>query len=245
MENKWVFVSGGSRGIGAEIVSELAKNGFDIVFTYKNSKKQALEICESLTSQGMQCKAYQCDVSIAKEVNHVVSECVSLFGAPYAIINNAGIVKDNLFIHIEEETWLEVMNNNVLSTYLVNQAFLPHMISRGDGCILFISSVTAFKGNIGQVNYAATKAAMIGMTHSLAVELGRFNIRVNSIAPGLIETDMSKNLSSSAYKNMLKKIPLGRIGSTKDVAMSVNFLLGSGGDYITGQTLVIDGGMSA
>lgn len=245
MENKWIFVSGGSRGIGAEIVSELARNGFSIVFTYRNSKEEALKLCDSLTLQGMQCRAYQCDVSIAEEVNQVVKECISLFGAPYAVINNAGIVKDNLFINIEEKTWLDLMNNNVLSSYLVNKAFLPHMISQGDGCILFISSVTAFKGNTGQVNYAASKAAMIGMTHSLAVELGRFNIRVNSIAPGLIETDMSKNLSSSAYKNMIKKIPLGRIGSTKEVAMSVNFLLGSGGNYITGQTLVIDGGMSA
>ena len=99
------------------------------------------------------------------------------------------------------------MNNNVLSGYLFNKAFLPHMINQGDGCILFISSITAFKGNIGQVNYAASKAAMLGMTHSLAIELGRFNIRVNSIATGLIETDMTQGLSGSVYKNMIKKFP--------------------------------------
>lgn len=243
--NKWVFISGGSRGIGAEIVSELAESGFDIVFTYKNSKENAIALCDSLISQGKQCRAFQCDVSIQEEVNQLADKCISLFGAPYAVINNAGIVKDSLFINMDQKAWLEVMNNNILSSYLINNTFLPHMINQGNGCILFISSVTAFKGNIGQVNYAASKAAMIGMTHSLAVELGRFNIRVNVIAPGLIETDMSKALPNSAYNKMLKQIPLARIGSTKEVAMSASFLLGPGGSYITGQTLIIDGGMSA
>lgn len=244
-ENKWVFVSGGSRGIGAEIVTELTNNDYRVVFTYKNNKKRAEELCNHLNSKGKQCYTYQCDASISKEVNLLAEECISLFGAPYAVINNAGITKDSLFINIEENTWSEIMNNNVLSGYLINKAFLPHMINQGDGCILFISSITAFKGNIGQVNYAASKAAMIGMTHSLAIELGRFNIRVNSIAPGLIETDMTQGLSGSVYKNMIKKIPLGRVGSPKEVAMAVNFLLSCGGNYITGQTLVIDGGMSS
>ncbi|NDK99003.1 MULTISPECIES: 3-oxoacyl-ACP reductase FabG [Photorhabdus] len=241
----WVFISGGSRGIGKGIVKMLAAQNYHVVFTYKSSTNEAQTLCQEIEQQGYRCEGYQCDVSNAEEVKTLSTELISRYGSPYAIINNAGITQDALLINMKEEEWHNVISTNLSSVYLVNHAFLPEMITAGEGCIIHISSVTAFKANSGQVNYAATKAAMIGITRSLAVEVGRFNVRVNTVAPGLIDTEMLDHIPASHRKKLLSTIPLGRLGSVEDIALAINFLLSPGGRYITGQTFVIDGGMTA
>ncbi|WP_118987494.1 3-oxoacyl-ACP reductase FabG [Photorhabdus sp. CRCIA-P01] len=244
LNTPWVFISGGSRGIGKGIVKMLAAQNYHVVFTYKSSINEAQILCQEIEQQGYRCEGYQCDVSNAKEVTTLSTELISRYGAPYAIINNAGITQDALLINMKEEEWHNVISTNLSSVYLVNHAFLPEMITAG-GCIIHMSSVTAFKANSGQVNYAATKAAMIGITRSLAVEVGRFNVRVNTVAPGLIDTEMLDHIPAPHRKKLLSNIPLGRLGSVEDIALTINFLLSLGGRYITGQTFVIDGGMTA
>ncbi|TDB47469.1 3-oxoacyl-ACP reductase FabG [Photorhabdus luminescens] len=245
ISTSWVFISGGSRGIGKGIVKMLAAQNYHVVFTYKSSTNEAQTLCQEIEQQGYRCEGYQCDVSNAEEVKILSTELISRYGAPYAIINNAGITQDALLINMKEEEWHNVISTNLSSVYLVNHAFLPEMITAGEGCIIHMSSVTAFKANSGQVNYAATKAAMIGITRSLAVEVGRFNVRVNTVAPGLIDTEMLDHIPASHRKKLLSNIPLGRLGSVEDIALTINFLLSPGGRYITGQTFVIDGGMTA
>ncbi|MFC3395333.1 3-oxoacyl-ACP reductase FabG [Brenneria rubrifaciens] len=241
---RWVFVSGGSRGIGKCIVKMLAGSGLHVVFTYRKNGQAAQEIVNELQQAGLSSEAYCCDVSDREQVNSLANLLLSRLKSPYAVINNAGIVRDSLLVNMSHDNWLDVINGNLNAIYFVNKAFLPEMIVEGNGCIVNISSISAFKGNTGQSNYAASKAAMIGVTRALAVELGRFNIRVNAIAPGLIDTDMVADMSLSEKKSILKKIPLPRMGTPEDVALAVLFLLGEGGRYITGHTLVIDGGMS-
>ncbi|KAA1187971.1 3-oxoacyl-ACP reductase FabG [Photorhabdus heterorhabditis] len=241
----WVFVSGGSRGIGKGIVKMLATQNYHVIFTYKSSTSEAQILCQEIKQQGYSCEGHQCDVSNAKEVATLSAKLISQYGPPYAIINNAGITQDALLINMKEEEWHNVISTNLSSVYLVNHAFLPEMLTAGEGCIIHMSSVTAFKANSGQVNYAATKAAMIGITRSLAVEVGRFNIRVNTVAPGLIDTEMLDHIPAPHKKKLLSNIPLGRLGSAEDIALTINFLLSPGGRYITGQTFVIDGGMTA
>ncbi|MCG7539016.1 MULTISPECIES: 3-oxoacyl-ACP reductase family protein [Pseudoalteromonas] len=243
-KTKWVLVTGGTRGIGEAIVRELAVAGYRVVFTYKSSQLKAESISASLTEEGYLCEAHQCDMTQFSEVGELAKKLEKAYGAPYALVNNAGITKDAILLNMELEHWEEVMDTNLNSQFYVLKSLVKSMLMQG-GCIVNVSSVTAFKANPGQINYAATKAATIAMTKTLARELGRFNIRVNSLAPGLIETEMTSKIDERSMNSMFKSIPLGRIGQVHDVAPAVLFLLGAGGNYITGQTLVIDGGFTA
>lgn len=241
---KWVLVTGGTRGIGEEIVRQLAYAGYRVVFTYINSQSKADNIVASLTADGHLCEAHLCDASKFDDVRNLSKELESAYGPPYALINNAGINKDAILVNMNLDQWQDVIDTNLNSQFYVLKSFVKSMLMEG-GCIINVSSVTALKANPGQINYAATKAATIAMTKTLANELGRFNIRVNSLAPGLIETDMTSRIDERSMKNMTKSIPLGRLGKVHEVAPAVLFLLGDGGNYITGQTLVIDGGFTA
>jgi len=241
---RWVLVTGGTRGIGEAIVRELASAGYRVVFTYKNSQSKADSIITSLTAKGLLCEAYQCDAAQFSEINELAKELEKAYGPPYALVNNAGITKDAILVNMELDQWEDVIDTNLNSQFYVFKSFVKSMLMQG-GCIVNVSSVTALKANPGQINYAATKAATIAMTKTLARELGRFNIRVNSLAPGLIETDMTSQIDARSMKSMSKSIPLGRLGKVHDVAPAVLFLLGDGGNYITGETLVIDGGFTA
>lgn len=245
INKRWVFVSGGSRGIGAAIVRVLVEHEYSVVFTYRTSAEAAEKLCEQLQRSEGFCEACQCDVSCPQQVQDLSIRLLDRYGAPYAIVNNAGETQDALLYHMQNEAWDSVITNNLRSAFLVSRAFVEALIGGADGCIIHLSSVTAFHGNAGQVNYAATKAGVIGMTRSLAVELGRFNIRVNSIAPGVIATDMAESIPLPNQKRLLAGIPLGRVGHVNDIALAVAYLLGEGGRYISGSTLVIDGGMSA
>lgn len=244
-DNHWVLVTGGTRGIGSGVVRTLAASGYGVAFTYKASDDAARDLISELHEGGSWCEGYRCDVSQGAEVEELSRALIAKHGAPYAVVNNAGITRDALLMNMGHERWKSLIATNLDSAYHVIHAFVPAMLHNGNGCIVNMSSVTAFKGNVGQVNYAASKAALIGMTRSLAVELGRFNIRVNAVAPGLIATEMADHLNEAQRKKILSHIPLRRLGSINDVASMVAFLLGSGGSYLTGQTFVIDGGLTA
>lgn len=241
----WVLVTGGSRGIGSAIVRKLCEASYMVVFTYKSSQTYAKELELELNSEKMKCIGRQCDMTNQEHVGLMADELLYEYGAPSALICNAGITMDSLIINMPSENWSQVINTNLDATYYVIRAFASSMVENGNGSIVLVSSVTANKGNVGQSNYGASKAALVGMSKSLAVELGRFNVRVNVVAPGYISSDMTSALSDSVKKKALSMIPMSRIGSVDDVAAAVEFLLGSGADYITGQTLVVDGGLTA
>jgi 3-oxoacyl-[acyl-carrier protein] reductase len=243
MKRKWIFVTGGSRGIGAQIVRS-ASRSFDVVFTYKSSVDEARLLAEQLNSEpGRQVEAVHCDVSDVSQVNDIAQSLIHRFGPPYAVINNAGVAEDRLFSNLDEQVLSAIFSQNVFSAFSVSRAFIGAMMGESDTCIINISSVSGVKGNIGQTAYSASKAALIGMTRSLALEMARFNMRVNSIAPGYIETDMTRHLKDNG-SGLKKSIPLRRLGSTVEVASLVDYLMSEGAAYITGQTLVIDGGLS-
>ncbi|WP_284090184.1 SDR family NAD(P)-dependent oxidoreductase [Acinetobacter pittii] len=238
---KWVLITGGSRGIGAAIVHKLAED-YKVIFTYKNSTDKAKKIVDNMISNGLDVSSYQCDSSNSKEINLLCDQLISKYGAPFALINNSGISQDELFINSSEDSIYKLFNNNAFSTMNIIRYFLPHMMQNLEGRIINISSIASFKGNIGQVGYSSTKSALNGMIKSLALETARFNITVNNILPGFIESDMTENLASkSLFK---KKIPLRRFGKPEEIASVTKFLLSPDSGYLTGQNLIIDGGLS-
>lgn len=243
--NKWVLVTGGSRGIGAGIVRWLRQAGYDVAFTYLASEVEAAKLALECSQEGGWCRGFRCDMTNAEAVSMLCDSLCAEFSPPYAVINNAGITRDSLIFMMNHEKWHEVISTNLDSAFNLLRAIVPRMIDLQDGCIVNISSVTALKGNSGQVNYAATKAALIGMSKSLAVELGRFNIRVNVVAPGLIETEMTEKIPAQQKKKFISNIPLGCLGEVEDISRMIEFLLGRGGRYVTGQTFVLDGGLTA
>lgn len=245
MAEKWMLITGGSRGIGQALVSHLLPD-WNIVFTGRNEARiaQTLEAAQRLRTATW-VQGHCCDGSDEKRVSQLATSLLEKCGAPAAIIHNAGMTRDGLHIHQNAQDWQEVLNNNLVSVVNWNRILLPAMMTQGSGAIVFMSSVSAVKGNSGQTAYAASKAAMIGLTHSLAREVGRFGIRVNCLAPGLIEGEMVQAIPAAHLKTMQQNIPLRRLGRTQDVARAVAFLAGEGSSYLTGQTLILDGGLSA
>lgn len=244
IKEKLVIVTAGSRGIGASIVRELVKQKYKVVFTYKNNRELSEDIIETLNKDGYCCACYPCDVGNIKEVEKLCKIILENHGVPYAIINNAGISKDDIHISMKVDDWLDVINTNLNSLFYFNHYLLNPMVLAGDGCIININSISGLRGNVGQTNYAASKSAQIGLTKSLAREVGGFNVRVNCIAPGPIETDMITTIPKKTLDKIIKMTPLRKIGTPEDIALMVTFLLGEGGRHITGQTLVVDGGLS-
>lgn len=242
---KWVLVSGGTRGIGKEVVTRLSDSGYDVVFTYNKSEEAARAMEQAARNSGRHVIGYRCDAGSAEAVEAFADMVLARYGAPYAVVNNVGITRDALLMHMPVEHWHDVINANVNSAFFIIRKFLAPMMERADGCIIQMSSVTALRGNRGQTNYGATKAALIGFTRSLAVEVARFNIRVNVVAPGLIATEMSADIPKNRLKAMVNNIPLRRLGKVEEVAAMVDFLLSAPASYVTGQTFVIDGGISA
>jgi 3-oxoacyl-[acyl-carrier protein] reductase len=243
-EKKWVLVTGGSRGIGRAIVERLVQSGFDVAFTYKSSAVESKELAARLSSGSRICRAIQCDGSDPENVRRAVNGLLAEHGAPFALVNNMGIMRDGSILSVEPEQLEAALRTNVESMFSFTRAASQAMISRGDGVILQMSSVSGIKGSAGQSVYSATKAAMLGFTRSLSLELARFNIRVNAIAPGYIETDMVAQMSPAAREKAQRQIPLKRLGKPEEVASLVDFLLSPSAAYMTGQTLLIDGGLS-
>lgn len=242
-DNKWVLVTGGSRGIGAAVVRQLA-HSWNVMFTWQKNQLQAQEIEQSCARLPGKVLGYQCDGTDEKQVATLATKLLAENGAPAGIVHNAGITRDALHIHQSNEDWQNVIDTNLNAIFYWNRQLLPAMFMHG-GSIVLMSSVSAIKGNRGQVAYSATKAAMTGIARSLANEVSRFNVRVNCILPGLIETDMVAAMSREERKQLQSQIPLRRLGKPEEIAQSVDFLLSDSATYITGQSLIIDGGLSS
>lgn len=239
LKSKIAIVSGGSRGIGEAIVRLLHANGATVIFTYKSSREKADAICSSL---GSRCEAYACDVSNTDDVKTFFTKILDKYKSVDILINNAGITRDNLLIRMTEAQWEEVIENNLKSVFLCTKSALKPMIRTG-GSIVHISSVVGIMGNAGQCNYAASKAAIIGFSKSIAQEYGSKNIRSNVIAPGYIHTDMTENLSPEKIDKLLQHIPLHSLGTVQDVAYTALFLCSDMSKYVTGQVISVCGGL--
>jgi len=242
--NKNAIVTGGSRGIGKAIALELAANGANVIINYSSNKEMADKAVEEIKAFGVKAMAIQCDISNSDSVNKMIGLVEEEFEAIDILVNNAGITKDNLLMKMKEEEWQQVMDVNLKGTFLMTKAVIRNMIRQKQGKIINISSVVGVTGNIGQTNYSASKAGVIGFTKSLAKEVSGKGIMVNAIAPGFIETDMTEVLREDIKEKILNNIPLKKFGKPKDVANLVVFLSSDKSNYITGQVIHIDGGMA-
>ena len=243
LANKNVIVTGASRGIGKGIVQVFAQHGANIAFTYHSSVQPAQDLEAELTQLGVKAKAYKSDASDFDQAQDFVTEVLKDFGSIDAVINNAGITKDNLMMRMSEEDFNEVIRVNLNSVFNLTKAVLRPMLKQRNGSIINISSVVGVKGNAGQANYAASKAGVIGFSKSTALELGSRNIRCNVVAPGFIETEMTAKLDEKTVDSWRQAIPLKRGGKPEDVANACVYLASDLSTYVTGQTLNVDGGM--
>jgi len=238
------LVTGGSRGIGKAIVEKLAGQGIKVAFVYQSSKDSAEKIVSELTDKGHDVLALQGDVAIKADADRIVAAVIEKWGRLDILVNNAGIIRDGLLAVMEEDSWLAVINTNLNSVYNFCQGVMRQMMSQRYGRIINLSSVAAEFGNQGQVNYAASKGGIQGLTRCLATEIGRRNITVNAVAPGFIETDMTEAVRSVAEADLKKQIPVRRLGKPEDIANAVSFLASDEASYITGHVLVVDGGLT-
>lgn len=238
--NKVVIVTGGSRGIGASIVKELANSGYNVVLNYNKSEDAAKQIKEELISSGKTVDIYKADIRNREEVKSLIEFTIKKYGKIDVLVNNAGISQIKLFTDISDEDWNNMLQTNLTSAFYTSQEALKYMISKKQGCIINISSIYGTTGASCEVHYSAAKAGLDGMTKSLAKELGLSNIRVNSIAPGAIETDMNAFLTEDEKIELNKEIPLGRMGKPEEIASCAKFLIEN--EYVTGQVISINGG---
>ena len=243
LENKVALITGGSRGIGKSIVEKFVSNGCNVAFTYNRSASEAEMIESNLSKKNLKIKGYKSDASKFKEAELLANSVVSEFGKIDILVNNAGITKDNLLMRMSEDDFNQVLSVNLNSVFNMTKAVQREFLKNKNGSIINISSVVGIKGNAGQSNYSASKAGIIGFTKSIALELGSRNIRSNVVAPGFIETEMTKNLSDDTLKSWYGLIPLKRGGKPSDIGNVCVFLGSDMSSYITGQVLVVDGGM--
>lgn len=241
-EAKVALVTGGSRGIGQAIVNALGQQGCVVIGT-ATTDAGAQRITEAMGAAGIQGAGVALDVTDAAAVERTVKEITERFGAPAILVNNAGITRDNLFMRMKEAEWNDVVDTNLNALYRVTRACLRGMTKARWGRIVNISSVVGSMGNAGQANYAATKAGAEGFSRALARELGARAVTVNCVAPGFIDTDMTRELPEEHRNGLLGQIPLGRLGGVEEVAAAVAFLASEAGGYITGETLHVNGGM--
>ncbi|MDO4771443.1 3-oxoacyl-[acyl-carrier-protein] reductase [Porphyromonas sp.] len=243
LQGKVAIVTGGSRGIGRAIALELARQGADIAFTGRSINENTKSLEQELQGLGVRAKAYATDAGDFKAAHDFVDEVLKEFGQIDILVNNAGITKDTLMMRMTEEQWDDVIDVNLKSVFNLSHAITPVMMRARKGSIINISSIVGITGNAGQANYSASKAGVLGLTKSLAKELGSRGIRVNAIAPGFIETDMTAVLDAKVVEEWVKTIPLRRGGRPEDVASTVVFLASDSSAYITGQVINVCGGM--
>lgn len=242
LEGQVALVTGASRGIGAAIADRLAGLGALVVGT-ATSDEGAAAISERLRDLDQQCRGARLDVNEAGASELLVQQITAELGAPAILVNNAGITRDQLLMRMKDDDWDSVMSTNLRSVYVLSKACLRGMMKARSGRIISISSVIGMMGNAGQVNYAAAKAGMEGFSRSLAREVGSRGITVNTIAPGFIDTDMTRSLDAGQREQLIAGIPLQRLGQPEDIAAAVAFLASPLGSYITGQVLHVNGGM--
>ena len=243
LKGKCALVTGASRGIGKAIALKLASLGANLVLNYRSSEQEALEVEKQVKDMGVDAISIKGDISKLEDVETLVSTAKEKFGAIDIMVNNAGITKDTLILRMKEEDFDTVIDVNLKGVFNCLKTITPVMVRQKYGKIINLSSVVGISGNAGQVNYSASKAGVIGMTKSLAKEVGSRGINVNAVAPGFIETDMTDVLGDK-YKDEIKNnIPLKKLGKPEDVANVVAFLASENSDYITGQVIHVDGGM--
>ena len=246
LSNKVALVTGGLKGIGRATVMELATQGADIALNYRASEKNkvlAEELVKKLKDLGRDVLCVEGDISHEEDVENIFKSIKKYFGHLDILVNNAGITRDGLLIRMSDEDFDQVIDANLKGTFYCMRAAAKLMMRKRYGRIVNISSVVGVSGNAGQMNYAASKAGIIGMTKSLAKELGSRNVTANAVAPGFITTDMTEGLPDAVKEQMAKEIPLARMGQPEDVANAVAFLASDQASYITGQVLHVDGGM--
>lgn len=246
LKGKCAVITGSTRGIGKAIAIKYASLGCNIVINYRSEKDEvnAYELSEEIGKLGVNTLIVKANVADFEEAKNLVEKAKEKFGKVDILVNNAGITKDNLILRMNESDFDSVINVNLKGSFNCSKAVIPIMLKQKHGKIINMASVVGVIGNPGQVNYCASKAGVIGMTKSLAKELGGKNINVNAIAPGFIDTDMTKVLSEDQKKNILSQVPLKRLGLVSDIANVATFLASEDSDYITGQVIHVDGGMA-
>lgn len=242
LKNKVAIVTGGTRGIGRAIVFELVQNGAKVLFTYLKSDESAGIILDEIKELKGEAEAIKADVRLYEDAKKTVEEAVNKFGRVDILVNNAGIIKDKPLMMMEPSEWVDVINTNLTGYFNMAKACIVDMMKQKSGIIINISSVSGVVGLPKQVNYSSAKAGEIGLTKSLAKEVAPYGIRVNAVAPGFIDTDMTKDLKQK--DELMKMIPFGRFGNPEEVAKAVNFLACEQSGYITGQVLKVDGGLA-
>lgn len=242
-ENKIVLVTGAGRGIGASIAKRFASEGAEVIVNYSGNDEAAQKTVDEITATGGQAQKYKCSVNDSESVKVMIDEIIKEFGRIDILVNNAGITKDGLMLRMTDEDFDRVIDVNLKGTFNCTKYVSKYMLKQKSGKIINISSVVGLSGNAGQVNYSASKAGIIGITKSAAKELSSRGITVNAVAPGYVDTDMTKVLSDNIRNEILKNIPLQRMGNMEDISNCVAFLASEDASYITGQVISVDGGM--
>ena len=243
LTGKIALVTGAARGIGKEIALTLAGSGATVIVNYNGSKERAEAVVSEIKANGGEAEAMQCNVSDFEASEAMVKDVLAKYGKVDILVNNAGITKDNLIMRMSEADYDAVLDTNLKGAFNMIRHLSRAFLKQRSGKIINISSVSGVMGNAGQSNYSASKAGLIGLTKSVARELASRNVCVNAVAPGFIATEMTEVLSEDYMNKMKEMIPLGKLGSTKDIANLVLFLAGNQSDYITGQVMHVDGGM--
>jgi 3-oxoacyl-[acyl-carrier protein] reductase len=244
LQERVAIVTGASRGIGRAISLALGQRGSAVVVNYRDSVDAAVAVVEALSAMGARAEAIQADVSSEAGAKDLVAACVARYGTVDILVNNAGIARDQLSALMREDDWDAVLDTDLKSAFLCAKAVQRVMLRKRWGRIINIGSVVGLRGNAGQANYAAAKAGLVGLTKTLARELGPRGVTVNLVAPGYVETDMTASLGEKLVSEALANIPVGRLGQPDDVAAAVAFLASEEAAYITGQVLCVDGGMA-
>ena len=244
LKNKIALITGAGRGNGRAIAIALAKEGAEVVINYNGSEERAKEVKQTIEENGGKASIYKCNVSDFVACEAMIKDIVKEYGHLDILVNNAGITKDGLIMKMKEEDFDSVLNVNLKGTFNTIRHSARQMLKQRSGKIINISSVSGILGNVGQANYAASKAGVIGLTKTMARELGSRGITVNAIAPGFVDTEMTEVLSEEIRENACKQIILGRFGKPEDIANTAVFLASDKADYITGQVISVDGGMN-